>query len=126
MRAIGAALALILAAGLAGCAGGSDLDNKKDHFSYEMGGAGMSADQTWYWDTDGGDIRIRISMGGAGGSAELTVKDPEGRVVFHESMSGTGGRDRDTTLHNMPAGSWEIMLEASGITGGLDIDIDRV
>lgn len=124
MRGLGALVVLSLL--LAGCAGGSDVSNKKNHFSFEMGGAGMSIDQTWYWDTDGGDVRVRIDMGGAGGSATVTVRDPLGTVLFQETFKGAGGREHDTTLQGTIAGSWEIEIEASGITGGLDVRIDKL
>lgn len=122
MRVAGAA-ALLVAAALAGCATATkaELSNDKDHFSFDVDGTGRSAEESWDWRSEGGDVRIHASIGE--GSAELAVKDDAGRLVFHETLSADGTQARETTLQGTAGGWWKIglrTLDASDLSVRLD------
>ncbi len=103
---------------------GSDpaITNNTDDFQWTLSGASnFSTNGGYTWRNTGTQARITVDNSLSGGNGTITIRDSGGRVVFSGSYSNNGTFTSDTG----PTNEWRIELAPVGVSGNVNLRVQR-
>lgn len=115
------ASAVALSVVFAGCTTGGETLYSYDEGDGMAAGGSNLADVRDSFEVPGGKARISLSVGGTG-SADITIKDADGKAVYTKPLSGSGG-SADSEVLEGAAGTWSIVIDFTNFQGGFALDI---
>jgi hypothetical protein len=103
---------------------GSDplIANSTDDFRWQLSGANnFSTNGGYRWQNTGSAARVSVSNSISSGSGTMVVLDNQGRTVWSGSLRDNGS----FTSAAGDAGDWRIEVLPSGVTGNLDLRVQK-
>ena len=120
----------IVAAVASACSGSNPLEpfqpeiaNATDNFQLQATGvAGVTATQTYSWNNTGTKATINHSTTTSEGSAQLTIRDASGTVVYTRALAPSLNEPSATGT----AGTWTIVLTMTSYSGTLNFRVQKM
>jgi hypothetical protein len=119
LRRLGVAAILV---GLAACDGGNligpenepEVNNATDSFQWQVSNLdNVSQILTYTWQNTAAVANVNQATSPSGGSANITIRDAEGKQVYSRGLSENGTFQTDSGV----GGSWTIVVELSSASG---------
>jgi len=116
---------------LAGCNGANvigpenqlEVTNATDNFQFQVSALEtVSETRTYDWENTGAQAKVDISQAITGGSAQLTISDADGTVLYDEDIA----QDSDGDTPAGTPGTWRITVTLHDTVGTFNFRVQRV
>lgn len=105
-----------------GVGGDPQIANNTDDFQWQLSGAtNFSTGGGYSWRNTGTAARVNISNSISSGSGTVLVLDATGRTVWSGSLTNNG----TFTSQSGPTGEWRVEILPSGVSGSMNIRVQK-
>ena len=99
-----------------------EVANLRDNFQFQASNLSATTQTlTYSWDNTGTSANVNQSGVLSGGTATLTIRSPSGEQVYTRDLSVTG----TFTTSAGAAGSWQIEVRLTNVTGTLNFRVQK-
>lgn len=99
-----------------------EVTNAADQFQFQLTALdGVTDTRSYAWQNTGSQATIDVSPAVAGGSAMLTIKDAEGKVMYQTDIA----QDSDATTPQGTPGTWRIEVYLNQTSGTFNFRVQK-